>query len=154
LIDTWLEVRDVEMNGERTRGLYVIKSRGMAHSNQVREFILHDNGISLLDVYPGPDGILTGSARAAEDARQAAEAAERQAAAERSEKALSRRQAALRAQIAALEAEFASDAESSRLGLADSNARAEQERAGRRAAGARRTQAGAGTNSSRHAKEQ
>lgn len=153
LIDTWLEVRDVEMNGERTRGLYVIKSRGMAHSNQVREFILHERGIRLLDVYPGPDGILTGSARAAEDARLAAEAAERKAAAERSEKALSRKQAALRAQIAALEAEFASEVEFARRGLADSEARAEQDRAGRKAAGSMRTQAGAPINANRQAKE-
>lgn len=153
LIDTWLEVRDVEFNGERTRGLYVIKSRGMAHSNQVREFVLHKEGIRLLDVYPGPDGILTGSARAAEDARLLAEAAEQQAAVERTEKALARKQAALQAQIAALEAEFASEAEFARLGLTDSEARSEQERAGRRAAGSRRTQAGAAIGASRQAKE-
>lgn len=143
LIDTWIEVRDVEANGERTRGLYVIKSRGMAHSNQVREFVLHDQGIRLLDVYPGPHGILTGSARAAEDARLASEAADRKVATDRSEKALARRQAVLRAQIAALEAEFESEAELARLELAETDARAEQERAGHLAAGSRRTQAGA-----------
>ena len=104
-------------------------------------------------VYPGPDGILTGSARAAEDARLSAEATEQQAAVERTEKALARKQAALRAQIAALEAEFASEAEFARLGLTDSEARSEQERAGRRAAGTRRTQAGAPNGASRPAKE-
>ena len=95
LIDTWLELRDVEMQGERTRGLYVIKSRGMPHSNQVREFVLQNGGIRLLDVYPGPDGILTGSARAKQDVRFAEEEAQREAAAVRSEEMLARRQAAL-----------------------------------------------------------
>src|SRR3569833_3100186 len=54
LVDTWLLVRDIESNGERNRGLYVIKSRGMRHSNQVRDFIITDNGLDLVDVYLGP----------------------------------------------------------------------------------------------------
>lgn len=65
LVDAWLLIKDIEMNGERNRGLYVMKSRGMKHSNQVREFVINDNGINLLDVYLGPEGILTGSAREA-----------------------------------------------------------------------------------------
>ena len=63
LIDTWLFVRDLEIGGERNRGLYVVKSRGMAHSNQIREFRLTNHGIELLDVYVGSEGVLTGSAR-------------------------------------------------------------------------------------------
>lgn len=63
LVDAWILVRDVESNGERNRGMYIMKSRGMKHSNQVREFIITDNGLELLDVYLGPNGILTGSAR-------------------------------------------------------------------------------------------
>ena len=56
LIDTWLLVRDIEVGGERNRGLYVIKSRGMAHSNQVREFLITSRGVSLQEVYVGPEG--------------------------------------------------------------------------------------------------
>src|SRR6201996_6386406 len=63
LVDAWLLVRDIELNGERNRGLYIMKSRGMKHSNQVREFLISDNGIDLVDVFLGPDGVLTGSAR-------------------------------------------------------------------------------------------
>ena len=63
LVDTWLLLRNHESNGERNRLLFVIKSRGSAHSNQVREFVLTDDGAELVDVYVGPDGVLTGSAR-------------------------------------------------------------------------------------------
>jgi circadian clock protein KaiC len=63
LVDAWLSIKDIEVNGERNKGLYVMKSRGMRHSNQVREFVIEDTGVNLLDVYLGPDGILTGSAR-------------------------------------------------------------------------------------------
>ena len=73
LIDTWLLLRDIEIGGERNSGLYVLKSRGMAHSNQIREFKLSDNGIELLDVYVGPEGVLTGSARLSQEAKDEAE---------------------------------------------------------------------------------
>ncbi|RYY55965.1 MAG: circadian clock protein KaiC [Chitinophagaceae bacterium] len=63
LVDAWVLIRDIELNGERNRGLYVIKSRGMKHSNQVREFVITDDGLDLIEVYVGPDGVLTGSAR-------------------------------------------------------------------------------------------
>ncbi len=63
LVDSWLFISDIEMNGERNRGLYIMKSRGMHHSNQIREFVITDHGLNLVDVYLGPDGILTGSAR-------------------------------------------------------------------------------------------
>jgi circadian clock protein KaiC len=66
LVDAWMMVRDIEANGERNRGLYVMKSRGMKHSNQVREFVISSEGIQLLDVYLGPEGVLTGSAREAQ----------------------------------------------------------------------------------------
>ena len=56
LMDTWLLLRDIEVDGERNRGLYILKSRGMAHSNQIREFLLTDHGVELLDVYLGPAG--------------------------------------------------------------------------------------------------
>ncbi len=63
LIDTWLQVRDIENGGERTRALYLIKSRGMGHSNQVREFVITSSGLDLIPVAVGPQGVLTGSAR-------------------------------------------------------------------------------------------
>jgi circadian clock protein KaiC len=66
LVDAWLLIRDIELNGERNRGLYIMKSRGMKHSNQVREFLISDEGLDLIDVYLGPEGILTGSAREAQ----------------------------------------------------------------------------------------
>jgi circadian clock protein KaiC len=74
IIDTWLLVRDIELGGERNRGLYVLKSRGMKHSNQIREFVITSQGIDLLDVYVGPEGVLTGSMRAAQEARERAAA--------------------------------------------------------------------------------
>lgn len=80
LIDTWLLLRNVEAGGERNRLLFVIKSRGTWHSNQVREFVLTDHGAELLEVQIGPDGVLTGSARfgqlVQETASRAAQAAE------------------------------------------------------------------------------
>lgn len=76
VIDTWLLVRDIELGGERNRGIYVLKSRGMQHSNQIREFSLSDRGVELRTVYAGPEGVLTGSMRVAQEARE--EAAERQ----------------------------------------------------------------------------
>ncbi|MHB1049687.1 MAG: circadian clock protein KaiC [Bacteroidota bacterium] len=73
LIDTWLLLRDIEIGGERNRGLYVLKSRGMSHSNQIREFKLTNHGIELLDVYVGADGVLTGSARISQEAKDTEE---------------------------------------------------------------------------------
>jgi circadian clock protein KaiC len=78
LVDTWLSVRDIETGGERNRGIYILKSRGMAHSNQIREFLITSRGIKLVGVYLGPDGALTGSARIAQEARVQEEAAARQ----------------------------------------------------------------------------
>jgi circadian clock protein KaiC len=72
LVDTWLLLRDIELNGERNRAMYVLKSRGMAHSNQIREFLLTDRGIDLIDPYLGPEGVLMGSARQAQQAREKA----------------------------------------------------------------------------------
>jgi circadian clock protein KaiC len=106
LIDTWLLLRDIELGGERNRGLYVLKSRGMAHSNQVREFLLTDHGIELRDVYVGPEGVLTGSMRLAQEARHQAATLSRQQEIERRQRELERRRQALDAQIAAQRAQF------------------------------------------------
>ncbi|MGE5638974.1 MAG: circadian clock protein KaiC [Clostridia bacterium] len=106
LIDTWLLVRDIELGGERNRGLYVLKSRGMPHSNQIREFLMTPRGIELQDVYVGPEGVLTGSMRAAQEAREKAAALVRGEEMQRKQRELDARRAALEAQIAALRAEF------------------------------------------------
>jgi circadian clock protein KaiC len=105
LIDTWLVLRDIEAGGERNRGLYVIKSRGMRHSNQIREFVITSQGIDLLPVYAGPEGVLTGSLRASQEAREKAEAALREQEQERRQRELAARRAVLQAQIEALQQE-------------------------------------------------
>jgi circadian clock protein KaiC len=106
LIDTWLLLRDMEAGGERNRGLYILKSRGMAHSNQIREFRLTSRGIELLDVYLGPDGVLTGSARLAQEARARADESERRDGARRRHLEIEAERKALAAQIAAIEAKM------------------------------------------------
>lgn len=108
LMDTWLLLQNLDVGGEKNRGMYVLKSRGMAHSNQIREFVLGDHGIDLRDVYVGTGGILTGSARLVQEAREQRQAEERALAVERKRREMDRRRAVLAAQLAALEAELAS----------------------------------------------
>jgi circadian clock protein KaiC len=79
LSDTWLRVKTMEGNGEHNRVLYVLKSRGTAHSNRIREFLLTSQGIELADVYVGPQGVLTGSARQAQEAKEDPDGVARQA---------------------------------------------------------------------------
>src|SRR5262249_39792591 len=113
-------VRDLEVGGERNRGLYVIKSRGMAHSNQVREFLLTSRGVQLQPVYVGPEGVLTGSMRAAQEARERAESLAHRQSAQLRERDIGRRRAAVRAQIAALEADLeAAEAEAAVIAAQD-----------------------------------
>jgi circadian clock protein KaiC len=109
LVDTWLVLRDVELNGERNRGLHILKSRGMAHSNQVREFVMSDRGIELKDIYIGPGGMLTGSARAAQEARERAQQISRNEEIERQQLDLKRKHELLEGQIAALRSEFSAE---------------------------------------------
>jgi circadian clock protein KaiC len=106
LIDTWLLLRDIEIGGERNRGLYILKSRGMSHSNQIREFLLTDHGIELLDVYVGPEGVLTGSARLSQEAKNDAEQLMHQQEIERKQSGIELKRAALEAQIVVLKSEF------------------------------------------------
>ena len=106
LIDTWLMLRDIELGGERNRGMYILKSRGMAHSNQICEFLITDRGIELSDVYLGPEGVLTGSARRTQEARERAAALARQQDMERRRSDLERKRRALEAKVAALKMEF------------------------------------------------
>jgi circadian clock protein KaiC len=65
LVDTWILVRDLESNGERNRAIYIMKSRGMQHTNEVREFLITSKGLDIVEVYRGPNGVLVGSARKA-----------------------------------------------------------------------------------------
>jgi circadian clock protein KaiC len=109
LMDAWLLVKNVESNGERNRGLYILKARGIAHSNQVREFRLTDHGMELLDAYVGPDGVLMGSARAAQAARDSALAIQREEARQRKHTELQRKQHLYEAQMAALKGQYESD---------------------------------------------
>ena len=107
LIDTWLLLRDIEIGGERNRGLYILKSRGMAHSNQIREFLLTDHGLELRDVYVGPSGVLTGSARLAQEAQEQAAQTLHEQEVERRKLDLQRKRQVIEAQIAAMRSEFA-----------------------------------------------
>ena len=109
LIDTWLLLRDIELNGERNRGMYVLKSRGMANSNQIREFIITNHGVELRKAYVGAKGVLTGSARIAQEANENAELLIREKDIERKKREISRKRKALKAQIVALNTEFESD---------------------------------------------
>ena len=106
LIDTWLLLRDIELNGERNRGLYILKSRGMAHSNQIQEFLLTNQGIDLIDIYTGSGEVLTGSARAAQDAGEKASELVRRREVDRRIREQERKRNALETKIAALRAEF------------------------------------------------
>jgi len=108
LIDTWILVRDVEGIGERNRGIFIIKARGMNHSNQVREFIITNHGIKLLDVNVGPTGILTGSARMAYQMEEKTRANEKLRLESRMDRELQRQKALLEAKISNLRLEFES----------------------------------------------
>jgi circadian clock protein KaiC len=110
IVDTWLLLRDIELSGERNRGMFVLKSRGMAHSNQIREFQFTNRGIEIAEAYLGPAGVLTGSARLAQEALERSAQGARQQEIERKQRALQRRSAALDAQIAALRADFETEA--------------------------------------------
>jgi len=123
LIDTWLFVRDVELNGERNRCIYVLKSRGMANSNQVREFLMTDDGIRLVPVYVGSGTVLTGSARLSQEAREKAEALQRSQNIEERRRSMEQRRRAVEAQVAALRASLADEEASSGNLLAEDERR-------------------------------
>jgi circadian clock protein KaiC len=116
LIDTWMLLLDIDSGGERNRCLSVVKSRGMAHSNQIREFLLTDHGVELRDVYVGPEGVLTGSARQAQEARIQALLMVKKQDVELRHIELEGKRKALEAQIVALRAVFeAQEAEALRI---------------------------------------
>lgn len=123
LMDTWLLLRDVELGGERNRVMYILKSRGMAHSNQLREFLLTDHGIELEDVYLGPEGVLTGSSRLAQEAREKAAQIARGEEIEAKRRELERARQASEAQIAAIRLEYQAKEDELRRAIAEQECR-------------------------------
>lgn len=108
LVDSWLLVRDIEFNGERNRGMYVMKARGMKHSNQVREFVISDEGLNLIDVYVGPEGVLTGSARKQQVLMEQTGEAIHSHAISRKDREIERKRKVLEAKISSLNNEYES----------------------------------------------
>jgi circadian clock protein KaiC len=108
LVDSWLLVRDIEYNGERNRGLYVMKARGMKHSNQVREFVISDEGLNLIDVYLGPEGVLTGSARKQQMLLEQTGQAIHTQSIGRKDREIARKRKVLESKIASLNSEYES----------------------------------------------
>jgi circadian clock protein KaiC len=126
LTDTWILLRDIELNGERNRCLYVLKSRGMAHSNQLREFVMTSDGIQLVPAYIGAGGVLTGSSRVAQEAKERADALLRRQEAAANQLQIDRRRLALQAQVESLKAELADvEREAAETGLEEREREAE-----------------------------
>jgi circadian clock protein KaiC len=123
LMDTWIRLSDIEANGERNRILYIIKSRGSSHSNQVREYQMTDTGIRLIDAYIGPEGVLTGTARVLQEARDQADADRLRQEIDRRRRESGRRRAELERQISALRADLEREDEEARMLLNEEEGR-------------------------------
>jgi circadian clock protein KaiC len=139
LMDTWLLLYNRESNGEHNRQLYLLKARGMAHSNQVREFIMTREGIRLREAYIGPAGVLTGSARLAQEAKERAERQLRDQEIERRSRQLERKRREIGAQIEALQAKLESEEAETALLMRESTAHEDQLNADRVAMGISRS---------------
>jgi len=124
LMDTWILLRDIEINGERNRGMYVLKSRGMDHSNQIREFLITSDGIDLQDVYVGPRGVLTGTARFTQEAEEAAETLIQHQKIERLQRDLQRKENTMTSRIQELKDAFEAEKEEIRHAIHEAEARA------------------------------
>jgi len=125
LMDAWILVKNIESNGERNRGLYILKARGIAHSNQVREFLLTDHGVDLIDAYVGTEGVLMGSARSSQLARETAAEIEHRLARERKEKELRRKQELYEAQLLALKGQYENERDTILMELEEEERRKE-----------------------------
>ena len=119
LMDTWILLRDIELNGERNRGMYVLKSRGMPHSNQIREFLITNDGLQLVDAYIGPGGVLTGTSRINQEAVETAEEQLRQQKLERLRRDLKRRENAMESRMQEIKDAFQSEKEEIEHALAE-----------------------------------
>ena len=124
IVDTWLLLVTLESSGERNRGLYVLKSRGMEHSNQIREFLLTAHGVELVDVYAGAGGVLTGSARMTQEAHEQASVLAEEQELERKERTLERLRAAFEAELASLRAKFEAEQADLSIGIDERRSRA------------------------------
>ena len=124
IVDTWLLLTTLESSGERNRGLYVLKSRGMEHSNQIREFLLTSHGVELIDVYAGAGGVATGSARLTQEAKERAAVLAQEQDLERKERTLERLRAAFEAEMAALRAKFEAEQVDLTIGIGEHRSRA------------------------------
>ena len=122
LMDSWIKLMDIEANGERNRVLYVIKSRGSSHSNQVREYRMTDSGIELIDPYIGPEGVLTGTARMTQEARELALAERRRRDINQRRRESERRQQALERQIGELRSKLEAEQDEAHALLLDDEA--------------------------------
>ncbi len=120
LMDTWLLLVSIEVGGERNRALYVLKSRGMEHSNQIREFVLTDDGLRLLDVYLGPEGVLTGSARLSQEVREKAAGTSRRQELDGRRRELERKRRIFEARMVMLRAEFEAEEEAIQQSISES----------------------------------
>ena len=120
LMDTWLLLKTIEVGGERNRALYVLKSRGMEHSNQIREFLLTNDGLRLLDVYLGPEGVLTGAARVSQEGREKAAGTFRRQQLEGRGRELDRKRQIFEARMTMLRAEFEVEEEIIQQSIAES----------------------------------
>lgn len=139
LVDTWLLLRDIDHAGERNRVLYILKSRGMAHSHQVREFVISSDGVRLLDPYVGPGEVLVGSARAAQEARDELAGQLRNEQIASAQRELERKKTLLQSQIEALQAEYEAEHEQVTRLLARDQITDQLEQEARRAMSSRRT---------------
>jgi circadian clock protein KaiC len=126
LMDTWLLVLNVEGNGERNRVFHVLKSRGTAHSNQMREFIISHSGIDLVDAYVGPGGVLTGSARTQQEGLEKAAALAAREELGRRRRNLERKRQAKEAQVAVMQLEIGTEEEELKKMLAQEEQRQTQ----------------------------
>ena len=125
-MDTWLLLKAIEVGGERNRALYVLKSRGMEHSNQIREFVLTNDGLQLLDVYLGPEGVLTGSARVSQEGREKAVVTFRKQEQETRRRELERKRQIFEARMTMLRAEFEVEEEIIQQSISESKLLAEE----------------------------
>jgi circadian clock protein KaiC len=126
IIDTWIYLRDIESDGERNRGLYVLKSRGTNHSNQIREFLITRNGIELKPPYVGPQGVLTGSARLTQESKDRAAALEIDQEMQKQKRDIERRRRELEIQIESLRLQLESTAGEEEIILKQEMARRDQ----------------------------
>jgi circadian clock protein KaiC len=118
-MDTWLLLEVIKIGGERNRAVYVLKSRGMDHSNQIREFLISNDGCQLLDVYVGPDGVLTGSARLSQEEREKAEGTCRQQELDGHRRELERKRRILESRMVALQSEHEAEEERTQRSISE-----------------------------------